>query len=174
MLYKYDSQNLIFKKIQIKQYLYAIGIAFFLFTGFGFSSGIELNAVIEKIPVIIKEDQEELNMDNVRNFVREMRIQNEDIVIAQIILETGNLSSDICKNNNNLFGMKVPGSRPTTAIREQNNHAAYKNWKDSVRDYAIWQASFARNLSEDQYFQLLDQMYAEDTSYVNRLKQIIK
>lgn len=59
-------------------------------------------------------------------------------VTAQTILETGNFTSRIYKSNNNLFGMKMPKHRPTTALFEQHKHAFYATAKESVADFLIW------------------------------------
>lgn len=174
MLYKYNSKELIFEKVSLKSYLLGLFAIVFVFSGFSFTAAVDFNNAVERIPVLLKAKQDELNEENLKAFIDQMHLQNKDIVFAQAMLESGNFKSAICKNNNNLFGMKVAASRPTTAIAEENNHAVYKDWQNSVIDYAMWQSSYARNLTKEQYLQLLGEMYAEDTNYVNALKNLIK
>jgi len=45
------------------------------------------------------------------------------LITAQAGFETGNFTSVIFKENNNLFGMKLPKVRKTTAIGENRGHA---------------------------------------------------
>ncbi len=98
-------------------------------------------------------------------------IQYLDIVLAQIRLETGNLSSKLCKSNKNLFGMKYPKKRETTAIGEQFGHAQYKSYADCISDYALWQK--ARYKGGDYYTFLKDIGYAQDELYINKLQYIL-
>jgi len=89
----------------------------------------------------------------------------------QIFLETGNLKSDICINNNNLFGMRYPRVRQTTAIGIRKEHAHYRNFVESIRDYALWQDNMYDGSSD--YYAFLDNVgYAECEAYINKLKYI--
>ena len=55
-----------------------------------------------------------------------------DVVLAQVIEETMSLQSGLCKNNFNLFGMKLARVRKTTALGECNGHANYASYLDSI------------------------------------------
>jgi hypothetical protein len=102
------------------------------------------------------------------------------IAAAQILLETGYLSSKIYKINNNLFGMKT-SSRHNI---EANGHAAYNSVAESILDYAAFQSQILKNKSiknEEEYLRLLDNLpfckgcrYAEDPSYTKKLKKILQ
>lgn len=59
-------------------------------------------------------------------------------IVAQSVLETANFTSEVCRENNNLFGMKYPKVRVTTALCENRFHAVYSSYIDSVIDYVIW------------------------------------
>jgi uncharacterized FlgJ-related protein len=52
--------------------------------------------------------------------------------------ETGNFTSDVFRNNNNLFGMRHPEHRPTKSTGDLNGYATYKSLQDSVRDFKEW------------------------------------
>jgi flagellum-specific peptidoglycan hydrolase FlgJ len=70
--------------------------------------------------------------------------------------------------------MKVATQRPTTNKGEESGHAYYDNWKESVVDYAFYQAKYLSNLkSENEYLQYLKQFYAEDPNYMPKLLEII-
>lgn len=170
MIYTYDKKNLQFKKVSIKQYIVGIFIFGLLFSSLGFTSAIKLNSIIERIPVIIHPKTDELTMENVSNYLDELHIQHKDVVLKQIILESGNLKSKIAIENSNIIGMKLAKTRPTTAIGEQYGHAYYSHWKQSLQDMAIWQSSYARNLTREQYLQVLGSIYATDVNYIEKLK----
>jgi hypothetical protein len=109
------------------------------------------------------------------SYIEELNIKFANIVIAQAKLETANFSSRIFKENNNLFGMKVAKIRPTTNKGEQYSHAVFSSWKESVIDYALYQARYLYSLkTEEEYLSYLSQSYAEDKKYVEKLKKIIK
>lgn len=112
----------------------------------------------------------QITLKDVESLLKKYDIQYPEIVIAQIRLETGNLSSRLCKSNKNLFGMKYPKKRETTAIGEQFGHAQYKSYEDCISDYALWQK--ARYKGGDYYTFLKDIGYAQDELYINKLQQI--
>lgn len=112
--------------------------------------------------------------DSVYGAIYALRIQHPDIVMAQCIEESGNFTSRLFKNGHNCTGMKVPAQRPTLAVGVLYGHARFKNWHECIVDYALWQSSYARNLSRDEYFAYLDRVYAEKTGYTSRIKAIIK
>ena len=101
------------------------------------------------------------------------RIAHPDIVLAQCILESAGGSSPLATAANNLFGMRVAGQRPTTAIGTYKGHAKYATIHDAVLDYAIWQAAYCRNLSREAYFAYLDANYSGTPNYSEHLRKII-
>lgn len=60
------------------------------------------------------------------------------MIVAQAGFETGNFTSAIFLENKNLFGMKLPKIRKTTAIGEARGHAVYKSYEDSIKDYWLY------------------------------------
>ena len=114
------------------------------------------------------------SVDSLKAFITALNIKHADIVFAQAVYETGHFSSNIFNQNNNLFGMKMAYRRPKTAIGIKNGHAEYNNWKESVIDYALWQNRYANFSDEDEYFEYIGKNYAEDSSYVQKLKLIIR
>ena len=93
------------------------------------------------------------------------------MIIAQAGFETGNFSSAIFLENKNLFGMKLPKIRKTTAIGEARGHAVYKSWEDSIKDYWLYSkalgylsayssiVNFVRALVQKKYFEAKPEEY---------------
>ena len=63
-----------------------------------------------------------------------MRIEHPYIVYAQAMIESNNFQSKIYRENNNMFGMKMPERRATLAIGINKGHAVYRNWRECVID----------------------------------------
>ncbi len=109
--------------------------------------------------------EEYLNLRNVRN---------KEIVLAQILLETGHFSSRLFKENNNLFGMKHPHVRPTTSLGTKRGHAYYDTWVDSINDYILWYNYMTRDKQYTDYLAFLYSLgYAEDPDYIPKLEILI-
>lgn len=110
--------------------------------------------------------------DSVLNFIFELRLEHPYIVYSQAIIESGNFTSNIWKENNNMFGMKMPERRATLAVGINKGHSIYRNWKDCLIDYALFQSSYLRNLTEEEYFVKIGGFYAEDSSYERKIREL--
>lgn len=129
----------------------------------------------EKELIIFENDSSDtcFTFSRFKQFVIDAGIRYPDIVIAQAIQES-KFNSDIWKENNNPFGMKVAKSRNTTALGQNRNHAKYKTWQMAVIDYGYYQAVFMRKVkTRENYFKALS-AYAEDPEYEQKLKRIIR
>ena len=124
--------------------------------------------------MIVKIKGIEFSPENLRRYIKLCGIRFPDIVYAQAVLETGGFKSTIFLESFNCFGMKVARSRPTTALSTSRGHAMYDSWMMSTIDYALFQSAFLRDIrtSED-YLDYLSRNYAEDPSYVSKLRKII-
>jgi flagellum-specific peptidoglycan hydrolase FlgJ len=92
--------------------------------------------------------------------LKKQQIPHANIVLAQSRLETGNYTSKVCKNKNNLFG-----------IRKGNKYKSYNSWKESISDYKRLISSRYKN---GDYYQFLERIkYAEDKMYIQSLKEIV-
>jgi flagellum-specific peptidoglycan hydrolase FlgJ len=107
------------------------------------------------------------------------KIKNPDIVLIQARLETGNYTSVIFQDNNNLFGMKYAKGRETPATGILYGHAYYSHWTDSVKDYKLfqeWYLSVGWRLPDndpDLYLVFLRCIrYARDPRYIYKLIQL--
>lgn len=108
--------------------------------------------------------------DSVFNYIQELNIKHPEIVFKQAQIESGNFSSKVFRENNNMFGMRVPFRRANTVIGENRGYAVYESWKHSVIDYALYQMYSAKNLSKEEYIKFLAKNYAEDPHYATKLK----
>lgn len=125
--------------------------------------------------IVEKEPANPFNISNLKELISELDIKFEEIVLAQAYLESGNFTSRIFRENNNMFGMKCARKRMTTHQGEQYGHAYFDTWEDCVLDYAYFQHTYAWNITtEKEYFQYLADNYAEDSLYVYKLKSIIR
>ena len=117
----------------------------------------------------------DLTKESVYSAIKSFGIDHPDIVYAQALLETGGFKSRVCKDNNNLFGMKVPRKRPTTAMNN-SGYAKYTHWSESIKDYKLYQDYITRKkkFSRSQYLSILSKRYSETPDYVSRLKRVIK
>lgn len=127
------------------------------------------------LPVMMCEpltDTSLLNWSNIERYMSIIDIREPEIIMAQIRHETGNLTSRFCKEQNNLFGMRLARSRETTAIGEGNHMAKYRTWQESLKDYKIWQDKFYKG---GDYYQFLSRHgYATDPFYLWKLKKNLK
>lgn len=139
-----------------------------------------LDTTKESKPFLIVEEQllpEELSYEEeVYRLLCLYKIQNKHIVLAQAKLESGGFTSSIFLESNNIVNMKVPGQRPTLARKcDDHVYAEYPSIEYSVIDYALWQCAFARNLSEQKYYERLVEVgFAEDTLYIHKLRPIVE
>jgi hypothetical protein len=103
------------------------------------------------------------------------------LITSQAAHETGNFSSKIFKENNNLFGMKLAKKRRTLAIGEQYGHAKFKSIEDSVKDYKIYHKElgynneypdimeFVKALVQKNYFEANPDEYTKGVTYFYNL-----
>ncbi len=106
------------------------------------------------------------------SYAKRIGIKYIDVMVAQSRLETGNYTSKVFREGRNLFGMKLPERRETTAVGEHRNHAKYTSWVSSVDDYKIWQSNvLAKVRSKKQYLAYIGKNYAEDPKYLKLIKK---
>ena len=118
--------------------------------------------------IFINKDKEKFSEEKLKQLLIDLNVKCPEIAIAQARYESGNFgknkSANLFHSNNNLFGMRVAMSRPTTNIGEENNFAIYENWVMSVIDYAFWQISMTKQIhSRSEYLSYLKAVYSEGT-----------
>jgi uncharacterized FlgJ-related protein len=109
---------------------------------------------------------------NVYRYIKSIKLDCPEIVLRQCLLESGFFTSNLCKTNNNILGMKCAKSRPYTYIGEKNGYANFKNWKSCIDDYKLLQDKHYRGKTKEDYYKWLSKFYAEDPNYIKRLKSI--
>jgi uncharacterized FlgJ-related protein len=117
-----------------------------------------------------------LNEQNVYLALLINNIKFPEVVISQIMIESGNLTSRLCKKNNNLLGMTVASKRETTALNKKG-YAKYKSWLDCILDYKLYQdyiLSKNQINNKNQYIVYLHKNYANAPDYKQKLTFLSK
>ena len=91
-------------------------------------------------------------------------IKHPQIVYAQAVLETGHFKSDLCLNDNNLFGLYDS---------KKHRYHTFDHWTESVVAYLDY-VQHRYKPPNDYYKFLLDIGYAKDPNYINKVKEIVK
>lgn len=120
-----------------------------------------------------------LTIENIQSYMDEIGIIHSEIVIKQVILETGWLKSKLCAEHNNLFGMHFATKRPNKILGyviadNGAKCATFDSWKDSVYDYYLYQQYWIEKGKDvSNYYKFLSSIgYSETSNYVKVLKQI--
>lgn len=105
----------------------------------------------------------ELNLENLMDVAREVGLSNKLFVLAQALLETGNFSSRVCKEYNNLFGLYDSKHR---------EYYRFARWEDSVVGY---RRMIQYRYKGGNYLHFLKRIgYAEDPRYITKVAQLVK
>ena len=132
------------------------------------------NRRIEHEAKVIIARQNEFSEEKLIKLISSLHFPFPDIVLAQAMHETACFTSVVFKENKNLFGMKASFRRITTSSATEGEYAYYNTWMDSVYDRALYSATYLSSIqTEEEYFSYLGQYYAEDSRYVEKLKNII-
>lgn len=176
MIYKYDKETLNYTKVTGRWILTTFAVVLMVSAALSFYTLRHINEVkfiSQETKAIILREADEANKfspEKLKVYILELNIKYPHIVLAQTHIETGHYTSHIFIENNNLFGMKVATQRPTTNKGEESGHAYYENWKESVVDYAFYQAKYLSDIRTDkEYLEYLKKYYAEDPSYMPKL-----
>lgn len=101
-----------------------------------------------------------LTKENLYLVMNIIGIHHQDIVMKQALYETGHFSSNLCRNGNNLFG-----------IKKGNRYAHYKHWSESVIAYRDKIQN--RYRKGENYMSFLKRIrYARNPNYINKLKKV--
>jgi len=177
MYYKFNEQTLLPEKVKLtNKSLLGFGAAVGLLLVFGFTSNPanEVQNLSQEEKLIVVREYNEFSETKLIEKITELNFKYPYIILAQAKLESGHFKSTIFVENNNMFGMKEAKLRANLAKGTNRGHAYYETWQESVIDYALYYSSYLRSIkTEGEYFEYLRQNYAEDLTYVQRLKQII-
>jgi uncharacterized FlgJ-related protein len=176
VVYKYNQSTLQYEPIpHLSKVLKGLAIFLILFGFIGATSEKEDNYIITAEDILLVNSQNEFSEDKFISMLDEINLPYPHITLAQAKLETGNFTSKIFNENHNSFGQKEAKVRINLARGTQYGHAYYNNWEESILDYAFWYSTYASKCkSEEEFYQLLDKVYAEDELYSKKLKNIIE
>lgn len=131
--------------------------ALFFMTIFSTSFGDILLGKFLTIQSIVRTETP-LTMENVIRELIKNDIQHIDVVVRQIILETGHLKSRRTVEDHNLFGFEIKGG------------IKFHTWEDSVKYYKLWQM---KKYKGGDYYSFLTKVgYATDVDYIKKLQSI--
>jgi murein DD-endopeptidase MepM/ murein hydrolase activator NlpD len=104
---------------------------------------------------------QELNIENLYASLKRHGIKYPKIVLAQAILETGAFRSRVCRENNNLFG-----------LRHSKGYYAFEHWEESVIAYRD-KVQYKHRDNENYYSFLRRIGYSTSKDYVRRVRDIV-
>lgn len=177
ILYKHDPVTLQLVPTKAKSNWKLLVIAAVLFVCMGFGTAVKVNTIFERIPVILTPKADLCTDENVTIYLSKLHLKHPHIVWQQTVLESTHYTSPYYKMYNNVTGMHACSGRPSTGTGADPIMASYGTWKESLIDYAIWQAAYAANIDSDEdYYYFLDRVYCttivNGQTYSQRLKQI--
>ena len=102
-----------------------------------------------------------LTVENVLVMLQKYDVKFPKIVLAQALLETGNFSSDLCRVNHNLFGLRHPSD---------GSYYSFNKWEESVKSY---RDDVQYKYTDGDYYAFLSRIgYAEDRNYTSKVRRI--
>ena len=180
--YIYDAKSLTYKPVKHPVYnsnfLLLYGLIMLLVGIVMLGLGIYLEQERQQQPSekelkVLIEQADPVTEEKFMAYLHELNVKFPEIVFAQAKLESGNFQSEVFRANHNMFGMKQAASRASTNHGSNLNHAVYHHWREAVIDYALYQASYLSDLhSKEEYYTYLSQHYAQDQTYVDKVKKI--
>jgi hypothetical protein len=180
VLYKFNKTSLQFEPVKLIKYKILMGMGvvstFIIITSFiPVKNTSDISTYTEYEKILILEQLNEFSENKLISNIDKLNFKFPHIVYAQSLIETGNFTSKIFKENNNLFGMREAKVRLNLAIGTQHSHAYYDSWESSLLDYALYASSYLKDINtEEKYFDYLGKNYAEDPNYVSKLRKIIE
>jgi hypothetical protein len=177
MFYKFNQDTLEFQRVKPSTYVKGglLLVALILVVGFSTTPRPVLTNLTPEEKLIVVREYNGFTQKALESKIKSLNFKFPHIILAQSMQETGNYKSTIFRENHNLFGMKQATIRTNLAKGTNRGHAYYDSWQDSLIDYALYSATYLSDIkTEGEYFEYLRQNYAEDPTYVERLKKLIK
>ena len=175
----YNKEDLSMKKINKYFILLILLLSLTAFTYGGYVVGrvakiVNLNYFEQEV-LVVDLYKDDFSEEKFAKLLKDLNIKYPEVVMAQARLESQRYSSNIFIQNHNLFGMKKPNKRITTAKGTRFKHAYYDHWRESVYDYAFYQATYLKRAkTRQEYLNILSQSYAEDPLYISKLNNVIE
>lgn len=119
----------------------------------------DLSSVVE--PSVEPVEQTDVTLKSLYKEIVKNKILFPEIVLSQALLETGNFSSRVCLEYNNLFGLR----------KRNGEYYRFARWEDSVQAYRDYVQYKYRG---GNYFSFLDRIgYAEDRNYTLKVRTML-
>jgi uncharacterized FlgJ-related protein len=177
MYYKFNEETLLFEKTKVSnKILVGAGVIIGLLVIFGFTSNPDdtVKNLSQEERLIVIREYNEFSEAKLVEKIKQLNFRFPHIILAQSYQETGHYKSGIFLEGKNLFGMKEAKVRATLAQGTSRGHAYYSSWQESLYDYAMFYNTYLHDIkTEGEYYGYLEQYYAEDPTYVQRLKSIV-
>lgn len=114
-----------------------------------------LSGIEQEVPKL-----DELTIANLYAALKRHGIKYPKIVLAQALLETGNFRSRLCREGNNLFG-----------LRHSKGYYTFDHWEESVIAYRDW-VQYKHQDGESYYAFLKRIGYASAKDYIYKVRKI--
>lgn len=115
------------------------------------------------------------NVQTVKEDIKELKFKYPDLIFRMVMLESGFLTSNLAVNYNNILGMKIAKQRFTVAIGSTDSgFAVYKSYRECLIDFKVWETRYTRGMSKSQYIKYLNDVYAPNQNYFQKLQGILK
>ena len=116
--------------------------------------------VIKDTTDVVAVDSSKLDRELLVSYILKKNIQHPEIAYA-IVRQESNMCSNLFKTNNNLFGMRQPGVRPTKSLGSKKGFAHFESWQHSVEDYKLYlEFVGGHKMTRAQYLSHIDRSYA--------------
>jgi uncharacterized FlgJ-related protein len=161
-------------------------VLLYMITIIGLLSIVTLVSFIEQPKVVYVTQKDKVYMVEYRDkpdkfteeklieYLKELNVKYPEVVYAQAVIESGGFKSGLFKSQNNIFGMKKAKQRPTLALKSSGTYASFKNWRESVIDYVLYQSRFIHKISNrEEYINHLAKNYATSGNYKRHLVELI-
>ena len=103
-----------------------------------------------------------LSDENLYNELIAQGVEFPEIVLAQAQRETGHYKSAVCKEFNNLFGLR----------KRDGSYMRFSHWTDAVTAYKRYIQKWSEK--PPNYYVYLDNLgYAEDHRYIQKVKELV-
>jgi len=115
--------------------------------------------------------EDSFSIDNFKSYLAQINAPHAHVIYSIAKHESG-FRSLLFINNNNLFGMRRPNTRPNKSIQEGQRWAKFQHWTESVDDFILYMEYTGMDeVSEQRFLNHIDHNYAMRVGYGQTLKK---
>lgn len=130
---------------------------------------LNLNINVKTDTLISVDDS--FTVDNFKAYLAQINAPHAHVIYSIAKHESG-FRSDLFVNNNNLFGMRRPNTRPNKSIQQGQRWAKFEHWTHSVDDFILYMEYTGMNeVSEQRFLNHIDRNYAMRIGYGQTIKK---